>query len=353
MAPSPQRFSKKAHPVNSALGDLAGRLKETGRIEAKDVLDLRHVVYGEDAIDQDEIEALLSLELVVAQRCPEWGDFFADALTDFLVHQSDPEDYVDEGKAQWLMQRMNGPLSDSGLQALGRIAETALQVPPAFASFALAKTKAAVIAKGWVSAAHVALLRRLIFAGDLLVSREKADILFAINDACRSGANDESWADFFAKAIADCLTAASPFRAPNREDALRDEAWLAEREGVGDFFKHMAQAPDVLGAARDVLDPFADGRAEWSAAEASAETDEAAAAPITDDEAKWLISRLTHGPLSEPERRLIRMLKTQARQVSDLLKPLLDAASPSEASPAASAAPPSASVFGHRKAAPA
>jgi hypothetical protein len=339
--------------VNSALGDLARRLKEAGRIEAQDVLDLRRAVYGgETALDQDEVQALVGLETGVPERCPEWGDFFADVLTDFMVRQSDPEDYVDEPKARWLMGLMEGPIGEAGLQALGRIVETAFQIPPAFDDFILAKTKAAVIAQGRVSAAHVELLRRLVFGIDLQVSREEANVLFEINDACRDGANDPSWTDFFAKAIADCLTAASPFHAESRDDALRDEAWLNEREGVGDFFKHMGKGPDFTGAARDVLTPYSDDRAEWSAAEADAETAEAAAAPITDDEAKWLIGRLTHGALSEPERRLIQMLKAQAGEVSDLLKPLLDAAGPS-ASPPAEAAESPPGAFGHRKTAPA
>jgi len=210
-------------------------------------------------------------------------------------------------------------------------------------AFALAKGKETFCAKGRVDAADVATLRRLIYGGggdgDLGVTRAEADALFDINNACRSAANDPAWATFFAEAVGACLIAVSPFRQPSREAAARDEAWLRGRTSLGEFAKGMARAPDLQGAVREILDPDGDAEDEWSGENDRFETAQMAALEINDEEARWLIGRLSPDKLSEPERRLIEFLRGRSPKVSDLVKPLLNAGS-------APAEPPP--VFGHR-----
>jgi hypothetical protein len=341
--------------VNIALSDLVNRLTAASRIDADDVLALRAQVYGAGDIAVDEIEALIALDGAAHERAPEWADFFAEAMTDFAVHQANPPDYVDDARAAWLIRAFSGPLNaDSVVEALARILAAASETPASLAAFALTRTKASVCDKGQVTAADVALLRRIVFAGGggagIGVSREEADALFDINDACRDGDNDPAWADFFAKAIGDHLTAVSPFQAPRRADAARDEAWLESSDSMGGFVGAMAKVPDVGGFVRDIpdiLDPMRAEAREWEAPLAQMESAEAAAAPITDEEARWLIGRLGKDALSPAERALIEFLRAEAPQSSGLLKPLLGGGRTSDEP----SRPENSPVFGHRRAA--
>jgi hypothetical protein len=317
--------------MNAPLADLIGRLKYARRISAEDVLALRRAFYGAPQIATEDIEALVDLDRAAPDRGPEWGDFFAGAAVDYVVHQQEPADYVDAAKATWVMGVFAGGLTvDGSLEALVRIVEAAVGVPSELAAFILGKAKAGIASAGCVDAAGVALLKRLVFAGggpgNVGVTRDEADALFDINDACRDGANDATWADFFAKAIADSLTAVSPFSVESREDAARDDAWLAKREGAGQFIASMGRIPDVRGAMHDILHPFSDEADEWRKAEAKMEADETEAATITEEEAKWLVERLGAGVLGDPEQRLIDLLKSLAPPALERLSSVMNRA---------------------------
>jgi hypothetical protein len=211
---------------------------------------MRAVVYGGERIGDDDAAALAGLDAAVPDRTSEWGEFYAEVMTDYVVRQQDPPDFVDQAKAAWVIGAMAGPQTvDSGLEAMVRILETAEGAPAELDAFVLDQVKASAVGAGAVSAAHVSLLRRLVFApggaDNIGVTRAEADILFDIDDACRHGDNDPAWPDFFAKAVADCLTAVSPFHLETREQAQRDEAWLASRESAATFLGHMMGAPKV------------------------------------------------------------------------------------------------------------
>ena len=316
--------------MNPALSDIVRRLKSAGRITADDVLAMRGEVYGAPEVAREDVEALIALDQAVSDAAPEWGGFVADAMVDYVVHQQDPEDYVDDAKAAWLASACAGPLTrQGGLEALVRVLEAASNAPQSLEAFVLGKVKAAVVATGRVAADDVALIRRLVFAGasegNIGVTREEADALFDIDAACGANA-DPAWPQFFAQAIDDALTAVSPFHLESREDAQAGEAWLASRPGVFDFLKSMVGKPDLRGAMDDVFHPYDGERREWEGAEAQAEADEAAAAPITDEEADWLMGRLGSGPLSAAGHALAERLKAQVPNAGGRLKPLIDAA---------------------------
>jgi len=317
--------------MNATLADLVGSLKSKARITADDVLMLRRAFYTPAIIATEDIEALAGLDTAVSDRAPEWGDFFAGAVVDFVVHQQEPADYVDGAKATWVMGVFGGELTgDGGLEALLRIVETAVNVPADLASFILGKVKAAIAAKGSVDAANVAMLRRMVFAGggpgNVGVTRDEADALFDINDACKAGSNDPTWPDFFAKAVADSLTAVSPFKVESREDAAKDDAWLNQRESTGGFLAKMVHVPDVRGAMHDIFHPFDEEANEWKQAEAEMEAAESDAATITEEEAKWLLGRFGAGGLGEPEQRLIDLLKSISPPSLDRLSEVMSRA---------------------------
>jgi hypothetical protein len=301
--------------MNAPVAELVGALKTAGRVSAGDVLELRRAFYGAPSIATEDVEALVDLDRAAPARGPEWGEFFAGAVTDYVVRQQEPADYVDAAKSAWVMSVFAGDLTlDGSLEALVRIVEAAAGVPPELAAFVLGAIKACVAAAGRVDAAAVALLKRFVFAGggpgNIGVTRDEADALFDINDACRRGANDAAWPEFFAKAVADSLTAVSPFTPPSREDAAQGEAWLAEREGAGGFMARAARVPDVRGAMHDILHPFADEADEWREPVAQMQAAEALAGAITEEEASWLIGRMGQGGLGEPEQQLIQLLKS-------------------------------------------
>lgn len=317
--------------MNATLADLVGTLQSKGRIAADDVLMLRRAFYTPSMIATEDIEALVGLDKAVNDRGPEWGDFFAGAVVDFVVHQQEPADYVDAAKSTWVMGVFAGELTgDGALEALLRVVETALGVPADLASFILDKVKSAIAAAGRVDAANVAMLRRLVFAGggpgNVGVTRNEADALFDINDACKGGSNDETWPDFFAKAVADLLTAVSPFKVESREDQAKDDAWLSERESTGGFLAKMVHVPDVRGAMHDIFHPFDNEAEEWKQAEAEMETAETAAAVITEEEARWLLGRFGAGGLGEPEQRLIDLLKSISPPSLDRLSEVMSRA---------------------------
>ncbi|HEX3405692.1 MAG TPA: hypothetical protein VHS81_00515 [Caulobacteraceae bacterium] len=316
--------------MNPAISDIAGRLKAAGRITADDVRAMRGEVYGAPEVAREDVEALIALDQTVSDAVPDWGGFIADAMVDYVVRQQDPEDYVDDAKAAWLTSACAGPLTrQGGLEALVRVLETASSAPDSLEAFVLGKVKAAIVATGRLSADDVALLRRLVFAsaseGNIGVSREEADALFDIDQTCGASA-DPAWPAFFAQAIDDALTAVSPFHLQSREAAQAGEAWLASRPGLAGFFRQMVGKPDLHGAMDDIFHPYEGERREWEGAEAQAEADEAAAAPITDAEADWLVGRLGSGPLSAAGHALVERLKAQAAGAAGRLKSLIDAA---------------------------
>ena len=330
--------------MTPALSDVVARLSSAGRITADDVLALRAEVYGADSLAPDAMEAIASLEAKPGDRDPAWGEFLADAMVDFVVHQEDPPDYVDDAKCDWVMRIFAGDVQpDAGLPTLARILEAATQVPPRLASFAVQKARNSLSAKGRLSAEDVAVLRRLVYAGggegNLGVTREEAEALFGIETAVRGAFNDAAWAEFFAQAVGAAVLAASPYVPESREAALADEAWLNHKDGLGEFASHLFAKPDLKGAIHEILHPDDDAANEWTAAEAKIEADEADAGRITDDDARWLVGHLSQGPLSAPERRLLAFLRAEATEVSELLKPLLAAATPNTPSVAQNKAP--------------
>ena len=117
--------------MNPTLSDLVGRLKAAGHITAEDVLAMRAQVYAAPQVAREDVEALIALDTSAHDFAPEWGGFVADAMVDYVVHQQDPQDYVDDAKAAWLVSACAGPLTkDGGVEALVRVLEAAPRTRP-------------------------------------------------------------------------------------------------------------------------------------------------------------------------------------------------------------------------------
>jgi hypothetical protein len=139
-----------------------------------------------------------------------------------------------------------------------------------------------------VTAAEAQLLRRLIFAsggfGPAIVSREEADMLFRIKDACIDGDNAPEWEKLFVQGVANHLQGFSAYAPLTRERAQQLESFMRNSApSIGRFFGRMGQLDLKGGLAELFRSPDAPRNldAEMLAAEA-----------ITRPEKGWLDARI-------------------------------------------------------------
>ncbi len=300
---------------------------------------MRRRLYGKTRITAEEAEQLFRLNDELADTAgPEWAVFFVEALTDYVVNQAEPQGYVSEPNADWLIAR----ISHSGrveaateLELLVEVLEQARMSPVRLVAFALEQVKLGVVyGEGVVGQAHrlrpgaidageVELLRRILYAfggdGHIAITRQEAEILLDINDLTAEADNAPSWSDLFVKAMANFLLVSSGYRAPTRQEALRREQWLDEPAGgVAGFLSRMLS--DGMGGLLSAYVPEGEDDANEMPADPIA--DAAADANIA-----WLAARIgSTGRLHANEIALIDFLKTEHGPLHPRFAPLLDRA---------------------------
>ncbi|HEY0627313.1 MAG TPA: hypothetical protein VGD10_11345 [Allosphingosinicella sp.] len=286
--------------MSYSFADLASAVRGGTPISAAEVLDVRRSVWDDGGISADEAEALFELNNLVRHAAPEWTDFFVEALTQYVVQRQDPPGYVDEAKSAWLISRIDRDgRVDTGaeLELLVRVFETALNAPETLKSYALRQIEQIVLAgegptrrghvrPGIVDEAEVALLRRLIFApassGQLIVSRDEADMLWRLKDAALGADNAAEWKTLFVQAVSNHLMAYGSFKPLEIDEARRLEAFMNDRSSsVGGFLSRMGKSMAEGG----FLGVFS--RRSGTNHQAA----EARARVITADEAAWLRQR--------------------------------------------------------------
>ncbi|MEJ1161253.1 hypothetical protein [Prosthecomicrobium sp. N25] len=311
---------------------LLDKASRTGSLDAADVLVLRREVYGDDGrIGPAEAELLFDLEDRITAPVPEWTALFLEAMTDYVVEQTEPQGYVDEAEAQWLLQRITADAkvkSETELELLVRVVERARAVPFRLSAAALAEVRHAVVdgsgvtrhgrlEPGRITMAEVALVRRVLHAAGgergIAVSREEAEALFDIDDAVGDAENVPEWAGLFAKAVGNYLMAATLHEAPAREEALRRERWLdAPAEGYGTFLDRFVDGLTGFGNLIETLTQSLSDKVEA----AHAEDNRRDAAAITDAEAlsagevDWAVAWIgRNGRVTAAEMALIDFLR--------------------------------------------
>jgi hypothetical protein len=305
-------------------GDLTTQIAADGRISAEEILELRRLGWADGKMSPDEAESLFVANETCEEPTPEWCDFFAEALTSFIVFQVEPRGYVDPEMAEELMARVDrdGRVCTMGeLELLVRVIEVATSVPQALRDYALRQVEEAVtlgegptrhgeLTRQGINAAEVAILRRLIFgtgserpAG---VSKAEAEMLFRIKDATLYEANATEWRDLFVKGVAQFLLgfggneALAPERARELEDFMSHEG-----TGIGGFLHRMLTSkPDVdgFGSLLKIGGDEPDYLADWD--------DEAeAASQLTPEEHGWLHDMLeADEELDDMEKALIAFI---------------------------------------------
>ena len=300
---------------------LADQAAADGVISPQEILALRQAGWSDGKMTTEEAEALFAVNDRVADRSPEWCDFFIEAVSELLVNGLEPRGYVTEEQAAWLIARLDhdGRLDSlTELELLVKVIERALNVPDSIKDYALHQIEQAVLTgqgptrdggmleKGNVTAAEVRLIRRVIFAqaGDkpAAVSQREADMLFRLKDAALGAANAPEWKQLFVQGVGNYLMALSTYQPLSRDRAVELEAFMnAPAGGIGKFLRS-ALSPARLREGLGYLSQGEPAATDTDAALAAAED-------VTSEERAWLDARIdADAQLDEMEQALLDFL---------------------------------------------
>jgi hypothetical protein len=187
-------------------GVAVDEISARGSIRDSDVAAMRRAFNEDGTISTSEAEALLSLNSACRVTDATWAPFFIEALTDYVVHQSEPDGYIVVDKADWLVARISRDghiATNTELELLLNVLDKARWSPPSLAPFALGQVRDAVISgvgvtragqmlqPGTIGQSEIDLIRRILYAfagdGGIAVTRAEAEILIAINKALARG----------------------------------------------------------------------------------------------------------------------------------------------------------------------
>jgi hypothetical protein len=249
---------------------LAEQAEADGHITADEILTLRQSGWGDGRIDPAEAEAIFVLNDHLAERTPEWVDFFVEAIGEFIVAGGNPRGFVSEDQAEWLTSRLDrsGQVETMAeLELLAHLFDKAERLPERLKGYALAQIEQIVLTGtgptrdgGTVDAARITsaecrLLRRFIFSFNSDtpggVSRAEAEMLFRLKDATLGADNAPEWADLFVQGVANHLMGRNRFTELSTDRAQELESFMNDATPrIGSFFGRMARA-DLGGSFAD------------------------------------------------------------------------------------------------------
>lgn len=308
-------------------------------------LQVRRAIYCHDQLTPSDMDLVFGTARKAGrQPCPEWTAVFCDALSDYMVHQNDPADYIPQDKADWLTARLadNGGISSrTEFAMLIDVMTHALGVPASLSAFALNEIKTAIIKgrrdaitgedhpPGVVTSGDVEALRAVLYAAKTgtpsHVTRDEAEVLFEIAHATSRA--DPAFDDLFARAIGNYLMAVN-LHVPDAAEALHFEKWLDEKDSLASFWSRMFhRAPAGESFLKVLESPAQAVEADLARQDADDRTLLSERKNITASEADWIIAHLTRdGALSSAERRLLQFLDAQALSIAPPLRALIDQA---------------------------
>ena len=298
-------------------------------LSPQDVLALRRHYFADNAISLREGGELFAIAGKIGDAgCREWHQFFAEAITELLVHQVSPPGYLSDENARWFIDRImeaGHVLLKTEFETLLRVMERARRVPDCLAAFGLKLVADVVLsgdgasvtgeqhAPGIVTKADVEALRRVLFVasseGFGAVSRAEAEVLFDIADATADAGNDPAFADLFARAIGNHVLCGIGRHAPCPDEARRRETWLDESRSLGSGIGSILRS--MFGSR--TTPPVA-------SSQATAFGDEVVCA----EEAQWLKGRIRrNGKICNAQRELLHFLTREARHIDPMLDRLI------------------------------
>ena len=322
---------------------LVDEIVRRGSIKDVDVLRLRSAVHGDGIVSAEEAEALLHLNEACPVQDAAWPDFFIETLTDYAVNQAQPEGYLTAEGAKWLIARVSKDdmiARKTELDLVVNILDKSRWSPVSLSRFALQQVKRAVVdgdgplragqivEKGRIGEPEVELVRRILYAfggdGTVAVTRAEAEVLFEINDAIANPEGNPAWTDLFVKAVTNVVMAASGQAVPTREEAMRRDAWFAERGELSPKSLIAAMVTSSIDAVRNAYqeqssEERALARLEHQRIEII--TNEV----ITQAEAGWLCERIGRdGHVTPNEAALIAYLKKESPKIHPDLQARVD-----------------------------
>ncbi|MBB4064893.1 hypothetical protein [Gellertiella hungarica] len=183
-----------------------------GKINARDVAMLKADLFPEGVMDAEGAVLLFALHASCRETCPEWADFFVNALTRFIIDECHPKGTLDETNAFWLerMLAADGVIaSPLELRLLNEVIARADHVPDSLKVFALSQIRHALHdghgayaqsrsgpLRG-IGADDMDYARRIIEAGteegDRQPSAALHRVLLAIDAVTQPGLNEPGW----------------------------------------------------------------------------------------------------------------------------------------------------------------
>jgi len=313
---------------------LAEQAQADGQITAAEILGLRGDGWADGRIEPVEAEAIFVLNDHLAQRTPEWADFFIEAITQYVLANGTPRGFVSEAQADWLINRLDrdGRVeSFAELELLATLFDKAEALPERLKTYALAQIEQAVLTGtgptrdggqldgAVITSAECRLLKRFVFSfggdGPGGVSRAEAEMLFRIKDATLGANNAPEWPDLFVKGVANHLMAHNRFTQLSAERAGELDQFMSDTSPrLGAFFSRMAGSGiggSFRAAARDVLGFGRKGVDHDLANEVAADHQ------ITESENAWLQAQVDgNNQLDVLDKALLRFIAEEERRAA-------------------------------------
>ncbi|AKH43284.1 hypothetical protein FHS61_001014 [Altererythrobacter atlanticus] len=309
--------------------DVARHAAADATISPDEIRSLREAGWASGNITQVEAEAIFSLQRALKQPSLEWADFFVEAISEYVLHGTQPRGHASETEAQWLIEqiRHDGKVcSMTELELMTCIIERAQNVPESLKTFVIEQIEREVLtgtgptrcggelADNHVSEAECRILRRVIFgsASDrpAAVSRREAELLFRLKDECVDAENATEWKRLFVQGVGNYLMGFANENAHlSHERMLELERFVMDnRVRVGRFMGSMAQsAPNAFDAVFG-RKPAKPGRAESVAA----------AQDVTEEEKDWLGAMIAaNGRIDSYDRALLEFLAEEVGEEFD------------------------------------
>lgn len=117
----------------SKLNDLKKSIIANGIIDEIEVKQLREILFADGAIDKDEAEFIFEMNDAVSgkENHSSWKMLFVDAITSFILEDEESPGVVDEGEANWLLNKIqgDGKLDDIELALMNNLKTKAKYLP--------------------------------------------------------------------------------------------------------------------------------------------------------------------------------------------------------------------------------
>ena len=327
-------------PMTNAT-QLIANMKASDAMTDTQLLELRRAFGADMEIDGREADVIFELDKL-ATKPDGWADYFTLILTTYLVHQGQPQGYINDAMAAWLIARIDhdGVVeTETELRLLINVLKVAQKPGDRLEAYALRQVLEAVksgrgyvgqnqLKPGVIGQAELRLLRQVFYgvgsAGGMGISKMEAQHIFALNEATKGRDNDPEWQRFFVSAISNHLMMiAAPTPVP-AEEVLRRKAWLESDEGIYSGFGGLTLS-SIVDAFKSV---FSNEEGDLTGGFTILNTERFEHAErITENEADWLITALkADGEIDANERALLDFIRQECPDINESLRPLLDAA---------------------------